>query len=184
MNRVWMLVVLGVMLTVNSVAGGGYAAWAQRSVVVVDATSAPFAGVVETAVRRWNRVRGGQPTLVYTRGPYTTNCAGLLMQENAIVVCDWDMPSLDCPGTGQAVACTHYDVEEGGANLTSVLVYFSAGALAPEQPTQAIACHEIGHTLGLSHPQQGRSCLSKFRETPGKRDEQALTRLYGKRHNH
>lgn len=155
---------------------GGPWHWAYRNPVVVDGTRhAATQQANKVAVENWNAIKANVQFL-YRIDDNACNGGGRAPYHQ-VVVCYKD---LDHEG---GEAWVYGDGSDGpGYHITYANVYYN-----PEAKTRstfsmnALACHELGHTLGFAHhtdPNEGCMHPATQRDRPGVHDAADLRTLY------
>jgi hypothetical protein len=141
--------------------------WPKESVIIVDNRLGPeWNEAVAQTVREWDRATPHLRFRVQHRK------GGCRAREGRIVLCRANMAAV---GYGNYA----YD----GRAITEGVVKINE----TDHTNRYLLCHEIGHTLGLTHnPRIGESCLAAYDEAapievPGPFDRESLRLLYSRR---
>ena len=142
--------------------------WPQRAITVVDHTGdAGWQRAEAEAVEAWN---AANPHL---RLAFRVGTPGACRSEaSTIGVCVRDL------GRRRYQGVTY--VGTSGGHITDAHVEFDDRAFSDAQKT-SLACHELGHAIGMPHSPRRSSCLSSrgYAPRPDGRDAAMLTAAYG-----
>lgn len=152
---------------------GGPWHWAMRNPVVVDGTSHEASQKANKfAVDNWNAIHADIQLMYRTDNTICTRKP----HKYEISVC---YRNLDHEG-GEAWVWT--DGSDGPNHTTSAEVYYNPEARNRTQYSlDALACHELGHTLGFAHwtdPNEGCMHPATQKDRPGVHDAADLRTLY------
>lgn len=141
--------VIGVVLAPgDATAAPSFAHWSQRSLVVSDRTGDPgWQEATRRAVTVWNGV-GANVRLAWVQGGIGCEAEG-----TTIPVCRDTLPS------GWKGAAAVYFAPDG--HLGGARIRFAADRPFTQAQRDTIACHELGHALGLDHSGSEESCLTQ-----------------------
>ena len=151
----------------RAVASPSFAHWAERSLVVSDRTGDPgWQQATRQAVDTWNAV-GADVRLAWMEGG-----VGCEPEGSTIPVCRDLLPA---GWKGAAALHSAPDGHLGGARIR-----FDADRTFTQAEKDNLACHEIGHALGLGHSGSSASCLTQGSETaaPDAADAASLRASY------
>ena len=155
------------LATGGATAAPSFAHWGQRSLTVADRTGDPgWQQATRRAVQTWNAV-GADVRLTWVEGGIGCEAEGA-----TIPVCRDTLPS----GWKGAAAMYHSaDGHLGGARIR-----VAADRRFSQAERDTIACHEVGHALGLDHAGSSASCLTQgsVSATPDAADARALRDSY------
>lgn len=152
----------------GAVASPSFAHWSQRTLVVSDRTGdAGWQQSTRRAVATWNAV-GADLRLTWVEGGVGCGAEGA-----TIPVCRDTLPA------GWKGAAAMYDAADG--HLGGARIRVNAQRRFTEAERDTIACHELGHALGLGHSGSAASCLTQgSRSTrPDSQDANSLRASYG-----
>lgn len=145
--------------------------WTVPTVIVRDETGlADHRRAIGMAAARWNAA--GAAVRFEVRDGLGRGCAA--PANGSISVCRADLP-----GSTAGEARVWLD----GEHVVKGSVLIDAGA-RPFEHLVAIACHELGHTLGMDHRAERSSCLTATIHSadPDDHDRGALRRTHSHRH--
>lgn len=151
----------------RAVASPSFAHWAKRSLVVSDRTGdAGWQQATRRAVDTWNAV-GADVRLTWAEGG-----VGCEPEGSTIPVCRDRLPA---GWRGAAAVFSAPDGHLGGAR-----VRFDGTRNFTQAQKDNLACHEIGHALGLGHSGSKASCLTQgsVKATPDAADAGSLRASY------
>ena len=131
----------------RATAAPSFGHWSQRSLVISDRTGDPgWQEATRRAVDTWNAV-GMDLRLTWSEGGRTCDAEG-----TTVPVCRAVLRS------GWTAAATIYHAADG--HLGGARIRVSPRAFTQRQ-RDTIACHEVGHALGLDHSRSSASCLAQ-----------------------
>lgn len=145
-----------------------FAHWDQRSLIVTDRTGDPgWQEASRLAVATWNAV-GADLHLTWSEGGIGCGAEG-----STIPVCR------DVLRPGWKGAAAVYNLPDG--HLGGARIRVAADRAFTQAERNTLACHELGHTLGLDHSGSPASCLTQGSKsaTPDAGDIESLRASYG-----
>jgi predicted Zn-dependent protease len=173
MQRIILLFVFATAFWVADVdaAKGGHRlgpAWrSAQNLTVYDCTTTPaLADGIARAVAGWNKAPEVEMSIVRT-----SNCnpiqGAIVVKENAL-----------CGGWSASISTQGKQIKSVYVGLSTV---HCGGPALPDEDLQLVACHELGHAIGLDHQPYGEtSCMVGFDGThlPNAHDYEQLAALY------
>jgi predicted Zn-dependent protease len=170
------LMIPSVDATTGHSAGYHWAGTGERAITVIDSVKVGWDPALTAAVTNWNVSNFIDMTV--TPGSLTKRsrkrCTPTL---NSIHVCNYAYGRTGWAGLAKVFFDQNFHIVKANARLNATYVR-SASKM------QAVACHEIGHALGLGHrpqPEGATSCLSPILSTssvPDGDDYTELTTIY------
>lgn len=151
----------------GATAAPSFAHWSARSLVVSDRTGDPgWQEATRHAVVTWNAV-GADVRLAWVEGGIGCEAEG-----TTIPVCR------DILRSGWRGAAALYDAPDG--HLAGARVRVAANRRFTQAQRDTVACHEVGHALGLDHSGAAGSCLTQgsVSTTPDAGDAESLRASY------
>ena len=151
----------------GATAAPSFAHWSERSLVVSDRTGdAGWQQATRRAVDTWNAV-GADMKLTWVEGGVGCEAEG-----TTIPVCRDRLPE------GWKGAAAMYNGADG--HLAGARVRVAADRVFTQAQQDTLACHEIGHALGLDHAGASESCLTQgsVSATPDAADAESLRASY------
>ena len=145
--------------------------WADRTLVIEDQTGdASWQRAVEDAVDSWNAA-GSDLRLEFRTGPAGACSAG----NGTVAVCVRDL------GRRRYQGVTRIGRAQG--HIVDARVTFDDRPFTDVQKT-SLACHEIGHAIGLHHSRSASSCLTSrgYPAKPHADDLASLVQAYAHGH--
>lgn len=148
--------------------------WRVDRVVVEDHTDPGTHDLIRESVRDWNAALPDTIKLVYREADRDRHCDLHLDQydKGTIGICN-DSDDHGCGCSGMTYPWTD------GRKILRAAVFLVMGNDVPvgNEFGESLACHELGHALGLDHGLH--TCVGEWRMNPTAHDAEALTRMYG-----